>query len=322
MILAALVLDSPHAWPLALGGAAVLILSVVLLYLPQVGALAQPWRWLLPALRCGGMVALAVSILKPVAVRPASQSEAGAILLLVDRSMSMSVRDLASLALPADASGAPIPPRHAWYRWPMQWACFPARCARPRWSHCKPICSARAACWRICRVPRRNWISPASPAGTSTPQKVAFRRLGTVPLCRAAGCRSQRRFPASVRAAEAAALLLRMARGSDERIPQAASSAISSLLAWSDDAQAAADLALYQSDPSVRDVCNKLAAMSRFARVEMALTSPSTGLLGKLPSDVPLFGYALADDIQPLPLRGGGQPVRRLLAQPDGCAAI
>jgi hypothetical protein len=319
MILAALVLDSPHAWPLALGGAAVLILSVVLLYLPQVGALAQPWRWLLPALRCGGMVALAVSILKPVAVRPASQSEAGAILLLVDRSMSMSVRDLAYLAKPADSGPGPNPAAARLVSLADAMGLFPRPVRQAtlvalqadlqRTRGLLADLSRAQAELDFARVSGRDLDAAKSRLSTAWAQ---FRSAALQVADRSAD------FPRPPRAAEAGALLLRMARGSDERIPQAASSAISSLLAWSDDAQAAADLALYQSDPSVRDVCNKLAAMSRFARVEMALTSPSTGLLGKLPSDVPLFGYALADDIQPLPLRGGGQPVRRLLAQPDG----
>jgi hypothetical protein len=125
-------------------------------------------------------------------------------------------------------------------------------------------------------------------------------------------------FPRPPRAAQAAAALLRLAHGNEDRIPPAASAAISTLIAWADAAQVAADFALYQSDDTVRGVCNTLAAMSRFGRVEMALTSPGPGLLWKLPADIPLFGYTIAEDAQPLPLRGGGQPVRRLLVEPDG----
>jgi hypothetical protein len=67
--------------------------ALIWLYLPQVRALAQPWRLILPGLRAIALLVLVVAILRPVVVRPRSSGEAGAIVLLIDRSRSMSVRD-------------------------------------------------------------------------------------------------------------------------------------------------------------------------------------------------------------------------------------
>ena len=77
-------------------------------------------------------------------------------------------------------------------------------------------------------------------------------------------------------------------------------------------------LILYESNADVRTLCDRLAGMSRFARADLALTQPEQGLLAKIPADVPIFGYTFAEDLQPLPLRGGDRPVRRLLAEPTG----
>lgn len=313
-ILAELVLDSPHAWPLALGGAAVLVLVVIALYLPQVRRLTQPWRWLLPALRCGAMVALAASILKPVAVRSATRSEAGAIVVVVDRSRSMSVRDLAYLARPASnpAAGRLVALADGIGLLP------PGVRQTPSVSLAADLQHTRGLLADVSRAQAELDFAHVSGQGADAARDRLTAAWGQFRAAAVAVANRTADFPRPPRAAEAAATLLRLARGSDSRVPQAASSAISTLISWADDAQVAADFSLYQSDSSVRDICNKLAAMPRFGRVETALCNPASGLLGKLPSDVPLFGYAVADDVQPLPLRGGATPVRRLLVQPDG----
>src|SRR5438045_3977332 len=63
------------------------------LYLPQLRTLAPPWRWTMLTLRAAGIVALLAAILRPVVVRPRTSDEAGAIVLLIDCSRSMSVHD-------------------------------------------------------------------------------------------------------------------------------------------------------------------------------------------------------------------------------------
>ena len=82
-------------------------------------------------------------------------------------------------------------------------------------------------------------------------------------------------------------------------------------------ALAATDLTLYQTDQDVRLACDALANSTRLNRVEMALTQPQTGLLWQFPAEVPQFGFSFGDDLLPLPLRGGGQPVRQMLINAD-----
>ena len=63
----------------------------------------------MPVLRTVGVLALAASIVKPVALRIASSAERGALLVLIDRSRSMSIvenaRSPAQLVAMADALG-------------------------------------------------------------------------------------------------------------------------------------------------------------------------------------------------------------------------
>src|SRR5204863_9042597 len=68
--------------------------AVLWVYWPQMRALAGPWRWALPSLRGMALVVLAISIIRPVIVRPRTPAERGAIVLLIDRSPSMGVVDV------------------------------------------------------------------------------------------------------------------------------------------------------------------------------------------------------------------------------------
>src|SRR5581483_11136480 len=97
VVLAELIWYAPQWAPLALGLAALVAGAVFWLYPPQVRLLGSPWRWVLPSLRAIGLLALAASILKPVATRARTPQEAGPVLILVDRSRSMSARDMAGL---------------------------------------------------------------------------------------------------------------------------------------------------------------------------------------------------------------------------------
>ena len=67
--------------------------GVVWLYPAQLGQVGWPWRGLLPLLRLAAMFTLAISFLKPVAMRLASAAERGSIVVIVDRSKSMNVID-------------------------------------------------------------------------------------------------------------------------------------------------------------------------------------------------------------------------------------
>src|SRR5215207_7159891 len=80
-------------WPVALLGLGVILGGVAIFYGQQARALPAPWRWLLPGLRASALVAIAISILQPVLIREKSTEEQGAVLVLFDRSMSMSAND-------------------------------------------------------------------------------------------------------------------------------------------------------------------------------------------------------------------------------------
>src|SRR4051812_6549334 len=81
--------NAPRSLPLGFAVAGVRVLAVVWLYPPQVKGLSVGWRWGLPLLRAGGMLALAVALLKPAVMRPKSEEERGAVVVLGDRSRSM-----------------------------------------------------------------------------------------------------------------------------------------------------------------------------------------------------------------------------------------
>src|SRR5580765_2754166 len=92
-ILAQVSLQSPQTAPIAIGAAALVLAAIVWLYPVQLRDVVGPWRWALPILRGITVVALAAALLKPVAVRSASSAERGSVLVLLDRSRSMSVTD-------------------------------------------------------------------------------------------------------------------------------------------------------------------------------------------------------------------------------------
>ena len=83
-------------WPAAAAAAVVLMAAVAWLYPGQVASLGGGWRWTLPMLRVAALGALVLSILRPVLIRTKTVEEQGVVLVLVDRSASMGVRDYAT----------------------------------------------------------------------------------------------------------------------------------------------------------------------------------------------------------------------------------
>src|SRR5438874_8593982 len=85
---------SPSLIPMAIGASLLIAAGVVWMYWPQMRTLRGPWKWILPSLRGIALVVLAISIVRPVVVRPRMPAERGAIVLLIDRSQSMGVSDV------------------------------------------------------------------------------------------------------------------------------------------------------------------------------------------------------------------------------------
>ena len=86
-------LQAPNLAPVAGCAALLLVIAVIWSYASQVRSMGWPWRGLLPLLRGLAVLALAASLVKPVAVRVASAAQRGTVLVLVDRSRSMSITD-------------------------------------------------------------------------------------------------------------------------------------------------------------------------------------------------------------------------------------
>src|SRR5438876_541612 len=92
-MLAALIWQSPQFSTIATALVAVIVAAVAWAYSPQLRAAPPRWGWLLPGLRIVALIALAVSVLKPVAARPRAAWEKGAVMFLVDESQSMGIAD-------------------------------------------------------------------------------------------------------------------------------------------------------------------------------------------------------------------------------------
>ncbi|MEO6436176.1 MAG: hypothetical protein ABIP55_10525, partial [Tepidisphaeraceae bacterium] len=91
--LAQVLWQSPNLAPIAVAMAAVLAAAVLWLYPPQTRGVSMMWRWTLPALRGMAVAAMAIAIVQPVVLRPRTATREGPIVILADRSKSMSVTD-------------------------------------------------------------------------------------------------------------------------------------------------------------------------------------------------------------------------------------
>ena len=300
--------NSPRSLPGAVVVGLVTVVAVLWLYPPQVKGLAWHWRWGLPMLRAGGMLALAVALLKPSVLRPKTSDEQGAVIVLVDRSRSMAVADNArtpgQLVALADGMGR-----------------IPAG-----------VRSAAAA-------------EVAARAAQARPRLAAVERaIGDLEYARVAGRgveAARDRVDAASRslleaagAVRAAVLLLpdpaaraQPAGLGDVPRPEDADAgarlaalraSLDTVTAAATQAQSAADEQLYRSNPHVRAACDDLAARNRFSLAEESLLRPGSGLLAMLGAGTTVVGFAFADDLSPLPLGGQG---RRAATRPSTAAA-
>ncbi len=93
MVLSALLMRGSSLWPISVGMLLAALGGIVWLYWPQVRGLRRGWQWFLPALRGMAMAALALSVLKPVVSRSRTVEDLGTVVVLLDKSLSMGVRD-------------------------------------------------------------------------------------------------------------------------------------------------------------------------------------------------------------------------------------
>jgi len=305
-----LILNSAREIPLAL---AVMVLTVAVaawMYAPQVRVLQKPWRWLLPTLRSAGLVGLAISIVQPVVRRSEAAAGHGAVVILVDRSRSMSVRDWRGL--PGVIRGETAERNAAGSELVDLADCLGKL---PTGSRDNSFTDTLAALGRL-----GDLVGQLNQAKTELDfEKLAGRATdaaegkvaGLVNQVRDLGTALASQTPDAVKGVAALKDL-----GPDETANQWPKM-VARAVREEQEAQARADRQLYLSNPQVRAACDEVAGESRIEVIERALVGPS-GLLGRFSADVPLFGFAIAGDVQELPLRGNGVPVARLGISADG----
>ncbi|MDB5331980.1 MAG: hypothetical protein JWP03_3131 [Phycisphaerales bacterium] len=297
---------APHLWPVAALAAVVMVVAVVRYYPSQLKSVSWPWRGLLPLLRALAVLALAASLLKPVAVRPVSSEERGTLVVLVDRSRSMSIidnaRTPAQLVALADALGK-----------------LPANVR----GDALTTLAAGVGRMRVLAAEvkgAQDDLDYARISGREVESRQARLRQAVDRYAQAAAALIER-APAGPEAADLRQRLTELAQAPapDARdawrgqIPQKialASAAITQFQSTSDDR-------LYQSNPEVRKACDAAAGLSRFALAEQALLRPG-GLLARAQRDIGVEAFGIADDVVELALMHDGQPAVTLDSTPSG----
>jgi hypothetical protein len=308
-MLSAIQWQSPQMLGVALLVGVLVVLAVGLLYPGQTRLLPGVWRWSLPGLRCLALLVLAVSVARPVAQRPVGEEEQGAVVVLVDNSRSMDVRDdqrrPAMLVALADGLGK-----------------LPAgkRTRAEAFTAIQPDIERLAGLVATINQALVE-LSVARDRGTENP--AAQRRFDEAAADFArttralAGARAKlKKWPAM---SNALAALERLPSPKGDDWSRDVDNTIATLTDRAAQFQTDADEALYNGNAEVKSICDRLARLTRFQLVEQALTGPEAGLLTRLPARAPLFGYAIGPRVTPLALRGpNGEVVKRLLVSPEG----
>lgn len=298
-MIAAITFESASLWPLVAAGVGALTLAVAWFYPGQIRA-SGAGRWMPPILRWVALTALAVSFLKPVFLQPRSAEQAGAVVVLLDCSKSMSVVD-------------------------------------PGRTPAEQVALA-GGLGRISPGVRSNVVASLSDDLDRIESRArdAFSARSDLDYARVSGRgiaeKQQKLQEVMGRYVEAAHTLAGRAgtfpKGADlrsrlndlEPVPDAAAAD------WADEVrrridrvrgaarafQSAADEQLYNSDPAVRLACDRLARSSRLDLAEAALLDPVKGLVARLGSRDPVIGLAIDRGLSPLVLSRSGHPVSEL----------
>ena len=284
-----------------------LIAATLWLYPAQTKGMARRWQFILPALRVAAICALTAALLKPTLIRPRTEAEHGAVVLLVDRSASMSIADgqmpparrvaiadaIGSLPEGARSDVAPDAQRNAAAlgrsldrlarsESDLDYAKLTGRQIERQAQDYEGafeevLASAHALATSLAPVAQQDPLKSQAQLLSGTPaagERVAWRK-------------------------KLSDLLLPLEQQLEQR-------------------QAESDAATYAANAQVREVSDATAKQSRFALGEEALTNPKVGLLSQIGMDVPLYGYAFSDRLEPLPLRSATQNVTRLLTNASG----
>jgi hypothetical protein len=284
-------LQSPQSIPLALAAAMLVVVAGVWMYRSQLGLLPQPWKWIVPGLRVAAMAVLALALVKPVVVRLRNPWEQGAVVLLVDRSRSMSVvdarRSMAQRIALADALGA-LPPGTR----PIV-----SQDLRSRAQALPSMVDALAAA--------RSELDYAQLSGRGTDAAEQRLRDATAGFIAAA---NSLKSDASVRNGtgrfmqacdDLTALFDSAAKRRGDWLTQLRHG-VESVVNDSVEFQSAADTELARINPQVRAAANQIGGMSRLAMVNRAIGDPRAGLLNNLPPQTPVLAFEAAPALAPI----------------------
>jgi hypothetical protein len=280
--------QAPWLLPAVLGLGAAVAAAVLWFYPPQVRAVRRPWRYVIPGLRLVAFTVLAVMVAKPVALRARPAEGRGVLLVLLDRSRSMSVADRgrrpAELVALADSLGL-----------------LKGRRAAGTSGVAADFERVQAAAAQAVRAQGDLDYARVSGRGVEAAEarvraqvddlREQARALATSPAAAAANPALRAKLaplaglqPADLRGAWAAEARKRL---------DAAADAVAALCDQ-------VDRRLFDADPDVRAICGEVERRTRFELAAEALVRPGTGLLAKLGPDTQAMVFGFAGDVTPL----------------------
>jgi hypothetical protein len=297
---AALTFRATGLWPVSLLALALLGLALVAFYAPQAKVLPRPWQWILPLLRGSALVALGVSILRPVLSTHDPRVEPGTVLVLLDRSMSMGVTDRTFAAS-----------------------------SRLDWERRRAISETirLAEAMGLIAIDKRRRATPgdveaAERLGSLAEEiRRARREAEYARLSGRDSADAQRRldlvlsqFNVAARHAADQAVqsrapqeiitqlqdLARESKPDDRDWLASLQPALDRLRGDSDRAQRAIDEQLYQQDPEVGRVCDDLSRLSRLELGWKLLSNGDRSLFHQLDGNTPYAAYAVGQQVAPL----------------------
>jgi hypothetical protein len=305
-------------WPVALLGLGLAAGGVAIFYGQQARTLTMPWRWVLPALRVSALVALTISILRPVITRAKSQEEQGTVLVLFDRSMSMSAVDRSLAEAPergrvvgqlvalADGLGKLV---------------GSSRIRAMADVH-RDIRGLETLAEEVARTHRE--VEYARLSGRD-PQEAHGRFEAAIQNFVAAIDRAQRGAKALSPRPQLVTSLEKLSHsvrpGADrEKWLKATQDIIKEAVAAAARSQDAVGEELYRSDPQVRQVCDELSRLSRFDLCWEGAWR-ANGLFTGLSRSAPIMAMGIDDELSPITLRRGSDSTPEFPAEPTGATS-
>ncbi|HEV8606179.1 MAG TPA: hypothetical protein VGQ99_12475 [Tepidisphaeraceae bacterium] len=305
-------------WPVALLGLGLAAGGVALFYGQQARALAMPWRWVLPALRVSALLALAISILRPVLIRVKSSEEQGAVLVVFDRSMSMSALDrtlsnapergrvVGQLVALADGLGKLV---------------GSSRIRAMADVH-RDIRGLELLAEDVARTHRE--VEYARLSGRD-PQEAHKRFEAAIGSFQGAISRAQSGAKALSPRPTVVGYLAELSQsvrpGADrEKWLKATQETIRKAVAAASRSQEVIGEELYRSDPQVRLVCDELSRMSRFDLCWEGAWRPD-GLFTGLSRNAPMAAMGIGDEVLPMTAHRGANSTLEFPAEPTGASS-